>query len=218
MRKRLCPGNQKKRRMDSEKSRDEQDNLCMILGEEKRRHHDRELQTDSSSGTYNLEHQDAYGEEEIEKIAVSRKPFRELACNLNFRTNLEPDDDREVLRRIVCLLLKDGIHSSEELNGQMRALKEHVKARYMLSDLIRAQKNDKMTSNFSKWIWMGVNDKGDLEEYSIKILSQIYKERRYFLYDTAVGVVACRRKHGDKILHKHNLIILPHLYQNGSVV
>ena len=36
---------------DSEKSSDDQDNLCMILAEEKMRHRDRELQTDPSSGT-----------------------------------------------------------------------------------------------------------------------------------------------------------------------
>ena len=90
-----------------------------------------------------------YGGEELEKIAVSRKPFRELSCNLNVRTNLVPDDDRKVLRRIVCVKLKDDIHSPGELSGQMMALKEHVKARYRLSDLIRAHKNDKMTSNLS---------------------------------------------------------------------
>ena len=73
----------------------------MSLAEEKMRHHDRELQTDPSSVTYHLEQQDAYGGEQLEKIAVSRKPFRELSCNSNVRTKLEPDDDREVLRRIV---------------------------------------------------------------------------------------------------------------------
>ena len=34
--------------------------------------------------------------------------------------------DREVLRRIVCVKLKDDIHSPGELNGQMMALKETV--------------------------------------------------------------------------------------------
>ena len=43
----------------SEKSDDEQDSLCMILAEEKRRYHDRELQTDPSSGTCNLKQHDA---------------------------------------------------------------------------------------------------------------------------------------------------------------
>ena len=64
---------------DSEKSDDDQDSLCMILAVKKMRYHDRELHIDPSSGTYNLEQQDAYGGEELEKIAVSRKPFRELA-------------------------------------------------------------------------------------------------------------------------------------------
>ena len=177
------------------------------------RHHDRELQTDPSSGTYNLEQQDAYGGEELEKIAVSRKPFRELSCNSNVRTNLEPDDDSEVLRRIVCVKLKDDIHSPGELNGQMMPLKEHVKTRYRLSDLIRAQKNDKMTSNLSTWIPTGVKEKRDLEKDSYKIFSQFYKERRDLLYHTADGVVACRRKDEEKILHRHNLIVLPQLYQ-----
>ena len=102
---------------------------------------------------------------------MSRKPFRELSCNSIVRTNLESDDDRVVLRRIVCVKLNDEIHSLRELNGQMMALKEHVKARYRLSDLIRAQKNDKMTSNLSKWIRTGVKKKGDLKEDIYKIFS-----------------------------------------------
>ena len=123
------------------------------------RHHDRELQTDSSAGMYNLEQQDEYGGEELEKLAVSMKPFRELSCISNVRANLEPDDDREVLRKIVCIKLKDDIHSPGELNGQMMVLKEHVKARYRLSDLIRAHKNDKMTSKLSKLIRTGDKEK-----------------------------------------------------------
>ena len=86
--------------------------------------------------------------------------------------------------------LKDDIYSPGEMNGRIRALKEHVKARYRLSDLIRAQKNDKMTSNLSKWIQTGFKEEGDLEEDSYKILSQFYKERKDLLYHSADGVVA----------------------------
>ena len=93
------------------------------------------------------------------------------------------------------------------------ALKEHVKAKYRLSDLIWAKKNDKMTINLSKWIRTGSKEKGDLEEDSYKILSQFYKEKKDLLYHTADGVVACKRKGEEKILHKHNLIKLPKLYQ-----
>ena len=198
---------------DSESSSGDQDSLCMILAEEKMRHRDRELQTDPSSGIYNLDQQEVRGGEELEKIAVSRKPFRELSCNSNVRTNLVPEDDRKIMKKIVCVKLKDDIHNPGEMNGQIMALKEHVKARYRLSDLIRAQKNDKMTSNLSKWIRTGSKDKGDLEEDRYKILSQFYKERKDLLYHTANGVVACKRKDEEKILHKDNHIIMPQLYQ-----
>ena len=55
----------------SEESDDEQDSLCMISAEEKRRYHDRELQTDPLPGTYNSEHHDLNGGEELETIPVS---------------------------------------------------------------------------------------------------------------------------------------------------
>ena len=113
-----------------------------------------------------MDQQEVCRGEELEKIAVSRKTFRELSCNSKVRINLVPEDDRKVLRRIVCVTLKDDIYNPEEMNGQIMALKEHVKARYRLSDLIRAPKNKKMTSNLSKWIQAGVKEKGDLEEDS----------------------------------------------------
>ena len=94
---------------DSEKISDEQDSLCMILAEEKMRHRDSELQTDPSSGTYNMDQQEVCGVDELEKIAISRKPFRELSCNSNVRTNLVPEDERKVSRRIVCVKLKHDI-------------------------------------------------------------------------------------------------------------
>ena len=146
---------------DSDESSEDQDSLCMILAEEKIRQHDRELQTDPSSGTYNMEIQEVRGGEELEKIAVSRKPLRELSCNSNVRTNLVPEDDMKIVKRMICVKLSDDIHNPGEMNGQIMALKEHVKARYRLSDLIRAQKNDKMTSNLSKWIHSGVKEKGE---------------------------------------------------------
>ena len=97
---------------DSEKSSVDQDSLCMILAEEKMRHRDRELQRDPSSGTYNLDQQEVRGGEELEKIAVSRKPFRELSRISNVRTNLVPEDYMKIIRRIVCVKLKDGMTST----------------------------------------------------------------------------------------------------------
>ena len=183
----------------------------MILAEEKMRHRDRELQTDPSSGSYNLDQQEVCGGEELERIAVSRKLFRELSCNSNVRTNVVPEDDRKVLRRIVCVKLKDDIQSLGEMNSQKMALKEQVKARYRLSDLIRAQKNDRMTSNLSKWIRTGTEAKRERGPGRRKL--QVLEPVLGLLYHTADGVVACRRKDEEKILHKHILIILPQLYQ-----
>ena len=94
--------------------------------------------------------------------------------------------------------LKDDIHNPGELNGHIIALKEHVKARYRRSDLIRARKNYKKTSNISKGIRTGVKEKGDLDEDSYKILSQFYREKKELLYHTADGVVFCRRKDEEK--------------------
>ena len=42
----------------------------------------RELQTDPSSGTYNLDQQEVRGGEELEKIAVSRKIVRATPVSL----------------------------------------------------------------------------------------------------------------------------------------
>ena len=129
------------------------------------------MQTDPSSGIYNLDHYDM--NEKLGMIAVSRKPFKGLSCSANVRTNLEPESDKEASSRIVCVKLKDDIHNPRELKVQMMALKEHVKTGYRLSNFMRAPKNDKMTSNLSKWIRTGVKGTGDLEEDSYKI----YKEQ-----------------------------------------
>ena len=45
------------------------------------RHRDRELQTDPSSGTYNLDQQEVYRGEELEKIAVLQKKFGDANGN-----------------------------------------------------------------------------------------------------------------------------------------
>ena len=143
------------------------------------------------------------GDEELEKIAVSRRPFRELWCNSNVRTNLVLEIDRKIARRIVCVKLKDDIHNPGELNGQIMALKEHVKARYRLSDLIRAQKNDKMTSNLSKWI--GVQREGGPGRRQLQDLKPVLQRQKRFTQLIITQLM--------EILHKHNVIILPQLYQ-----
>ena len=92
-------------------------------------------------------------------------------------------------------------------------MKTYLKARYRLSDLLRAQRNDRMTSSLKRWIENGAPDKGDLEEDSYKILKQFYLKRKDLLYLNKDGIVACKRKEEDKVLYKYNSIVLPQLYQ-----
>ena len=49
--------------------------------------------------------------------------------------------------KIWCVKMEDGTHQPDEMNSQMRVMKTYLKARYRLSDLLRAQRNDRMTSN-----------------------------------------------------------------------
>ena len=93
-------------------------------------------------------------------------------------------------------------------------IKTYLKARYRLSDLLRAQQNDRMTSNLKRWIENGAPYKGDLEEDSYKILKQFYMKRKDLLYLNKDGIVACKRKEEDKVLYKYNSRVLPQLYQS----
>ena len=95
----------------------------------------------------------------------------------------------------------------------MRAKKTYLKARYRLSDLLRAQRNDRMTSNLKRWTENDAPDKGDLEEDSHRILRQYFIQKEGRLYLNKDGKVACKRREEDKVLYKYNAIVLPQLYQ-----
>ena len=98
----------------------------------------------------------------------------------------------------------------EIFSGQLRT---YLKARYRLSDLLRAQRNDRMTSNLKRWIENGAPEKRDLEEDSYMILKRLYLKRKDLLYLSKDGIVACKRKEEDKVLYKYSSIVLPQLYQ-----
>ena len=68
------------------------------------------------------------------------------------------------------------------MNSQMKVMKTYLKARYRLSDLLRAKRNDRMKSNLKKWIEDGSPDKGDLEEDSYRILRQYFMQKEGRLY------------------------------------
>ena len=88
-----------------------------------------------------------------------------------------------------------------------------MKARYRLSDLLRSQRNDRMTSNLKRWIENGAPDKGDQEEDSYRIVRQYFMQKEGRLYLNKDGIVACKRREEDKVLYKYNAIVLPQLYQ-----
>ena len=54
----------------------------------------------------------------------------------------------------------------DELNIQLSIMKTFLKASYRLSELLGAQRNDRMTSNLKKCIENGSPEKGDLEDDS----------------------------------------------------
>ena len=88
--------------------------------------------------------------------------------------------------------MEEDTHQPNELNSQMRVMKTYLKARYRLSDLLRAQRNDRMTSNLKKWIENGGPDKGDLEEVSSRILRQYFMQKEGRLNLNKDGIVACK--------------------------
>ena len=109
--------------------------------------------------------------------------------------------------------MEEDTHQPNELNSQMRVMKTYLKARYRLSDLLRAQRNDRMTSNLKRWIENGSPDKGDREEDSYRILRQYFMQKEGRLYLNKDGIVACKRREEDRVLYKYNAIVLPQLYQ-----
>ena len=107
----------------------------------------------------------------------------------------------------------DAAHAPEIMSGQLNVIKTYLKARYRLSDLLRAQQNDRMTSNLKRWNENGAPDKGELEEDSYKILKQFYLKMKDLLNLNKDGIVACKRKEEDEVLYNYNSIVFPQLYQ-----
>ena len=151
--------------------------------------------------------------DELELIAVSKRPTILLPHGTVVRTNLETSvQEATPLKKIWCVKLMDDAHTPI-ISGQLNVVKTYLKTRYRLSDLLRAQPNDRMTSNLKRWIENGEPDKGYLEEDSYKILNQFFLKKKDLLYLSKDGIVASKRKEEHKILYKDNSIVLPQLYQ-----
>ena len=129
----------------------------------------------------------------LELIAVSKRPTKLVPHSMVVRTNLEPSvQEATPLTKIWCVKLMDDADAPEVISGQLNVVKTYLKARYRLSDLLRAQQNDRMTSNLKRWIENGAPDKGDLEEDSYKILKQLYLKRKDLR--TGASQLTCMRE------------------------
>ena len=137
----------------------------------------------------------------LETIAVSKRSMSLLPQKEVVRTDLQPfEQETQPLAKIWCVKMEEDTHQPNELNSQMRVMKTYLKARYRLSDLLRAKKNDRMTSNLKRWIENGSPDKGDLEEDIYRILRQHFMQKEGRLYLNKDGTVACKRRDEDKVL------------------
>ena len=187
-----------------------------LLVETRARYLDREVYQDPDSDRYLIPGERVFDNaaDGLETIAVSKRSTSLLPQQEVVRTDLQPfEQETQPLAKIWCVNMEEDAHQPNELNSQMRVMKTNLKARYRLSDLLRAQRNDRMTSNLKRWIENGAPDKGDLEEDSYRILRQHFMQKKGRLYLNKDGIVACKRRDEDKVLYKYNAIVLPQLYQ-----
>ena len=187
-----------------------------LLVETRARDLDREVYQDPDSGRYLIPGERVFDNavDDLEAIAVSKCSMSLLPQKEVVRTDLQPfEQETQPLAKIWCVKMEEDTHRPNELNSQMRVMKTYLKARYRLSDLLRADRNDGMTSNLKSWIENGSPDKGDLEEDSYRILRQYFMQKEERLYLNKDGIVAGKRRDEDKVLYKYNEILLPQLYQ-----
>ena len=187
-----------------------------LLVETRARDLDREVYQDPDSDRYLIPSERVFDNaaDDLETIAVSKRSISLLPQKEVIRTELQPfKQETQPLAKIRCVKMEEDTHQPNELNSQMRVMKTYLKARYRLSDLLRAQRNDRMTSNLKRWIENGSPDKGDLEEDSYRILRQYFMQKEGRLYLNKDGIVACKRREEDRVLYKYNAIVLPQLYQ-----
>ena len=174
-----------------------------LLVDTRARDLDREVYQDPDSDRYLIPSERVFDNaaDDLETIAVSKRSICLLPQKEVVRTDLQPfKQETQPLAMIWCVEMEEDTHQPNELNSQMRVMKTYLKARYRLSDLLRAQRNDRMTSNLKRWIENGSPDKGDLEEDSYRILRQYFMQKEGRLYLNKDGIVACKRRDEDKVL------------------
>ena len=151
-----------------------------LLVETRAKDLDREVYQDPDSDRYLIPGERVFDNaaDDLETKAVSKRSMSLLPQKDVVRTDLQPfEQETQPLAKIWCVKMKEDTHQRNELNGQMRVMKTYLKARYRLSGLLRAQRNDRMTRNLNRWIENGSPDKGDLEEDSYRIVRQYFMQR-----------------------------------------
>ena len=185
-----------------------------LLVETRARDLDREVYQDPDSDRYLIPSERVFDNaaDDLETIAVSKRSISLLPQKEVVRTDLQPfKQETKPLAKIWCVKMEEDTHNEDP--SQMRVMKTYLNARYTLSDLLRAQRNDRMTSNLKRWIDNGSPDKGDLEEDSYRTLRQYFMQKEGRLYLNKDGIVACKSREEDRVLCKYNAIVLPQLYQ-----
>ena len=124
-----------------------------LLVETQARDLDREVYQDPDSDHYLIPSERVFDNaaDDLETIAVSKRSISLLPQKKVVRTDLQPfQQETQPLAKIWCVKMEEDTHQPNELNSQMRVMKTYLKARYRLSDLLRAQRNDRMTSNLKR--------------------------------------------------------------------
>ena len=177
---------------------------------------DREVYQDPDSDRYLLPSETVFDNAavDLEIIAVSKRSMSLLPQKEVVRTDLQPfKQEPEPLAKTWCVKMEDDTHQPDDMNSQFRVMKTYLKARYRLSDLLRAQRNDRTTSNLKRWIENGTPGKADLEGDRYRILRQYSMQKEGRLYLNKDGILACKVREEDNVLYKYNAIVLPQLYQ-----
>ena len=175
-----------------------------ITGEDSNNRLDREIYQDPDSDRYLVPIGKFFDNaaDDLVVIAVSKRSMSLLPQKEAVTTDLKPfKQETEPLAKIWYFKMEDDTHQPNELNSHLRDKKTYLNARYRLSNLLRVQRNDGMTSNLKMWIENGSTDKGDLEDEIYRILRQycIQKDGRFYLNKD--GIVACKRREENKVLY-----------------
>ena len=127
--------------------------IHQLLVETRARDLDREVYHDPDSDRYLIPSGKILDNaaDDLEMIAVLRHLMNLIPQKEAVRTDLQPfKQETEQLPKIWCVKMEDDTHQPNELKSHLRVMKSYLKVRYRLSDLLRAQRNDRMTINLKK--------------------------------------------------------------------